>query len=68
MPAAFAAQKAWLAKEPEPQPATRSRAAAQAVAIVAALGGYVPPAIGLRQFGMLAETGGFEPPIRLYTV
>jgi hypothetical protein len=45
MPAAFAAHKAWLAKEPSRNPAKRARDAAQAVAIVAALGGYVPPAI-----------------------
>ena len=46
MPAAFAAHKAWLAKEPSRNPAKRARDAAQAVAIVAALGSYVPPAIG----------------------
>ncbi len=45
MPSAFAAHKAWLAKEPSRNPAKRQRDADQAAAIVAAMGGYRPPAI-----------------------
>ncbi len=45
MPAAFAAHKDWLASQPSRNPAKRQRDAAQAVAIRAALGGFVPKAL-----------------------
>ena len=45
MPSAFAAHKAWLSKQPSRNPAKRQRDSDQAAAIIAALGGYRPPAI-----------------------
>jgi hypothetical protein len=45
MPAAFAAHKAWLAKQTSRNPVKRLRDAAQAEAILDALGGFVPKAL-----------------------